>query len=99
MLKIYENLLKGTLFEQLQLAQIRSKFKNFCAHQEDKNVQKIFWGQSYGVFKKVVTKVFFTVASYKWPPQIVLMLFLLLLLFFFKFMLWQYNLVTYLRTF
>ena len=32
MLKISENLLTGILFEQLPQAQIRSKFKNFCAH-------------------------------------------------------------------
>ena len=37
MLKICENLLTGTLFKQLPQAQIRLKFKNFCAHHEANN--------------------------------------------------------------
>ena len=61
MLKICENLLTGTLFKQLPQAQIRSKFKNFCAHHEAKDktivlstekIQKSHLGTKLWVFEK-----------------------------------------------
>ena len=60
MLKIYENLLTGTLFEQKPWVQIQLKLKNFCAHHKanDKtvvlsteNVQKSHLGPKLWVFE------------------------------------------------
>ena len=66
MLKICENLLTGTLFKQL--AQIRSKFKNFCAHHQAKDkmimlstekVQKFHLGTKLWAFQKSCDKTCF----------------------------------------
>ena len=72
MLKICENLLIGTLFEQLPHAQIRSKFKNSQSQQWDNcaehwNCAKISFGaQVMGIWKKVPPKVgIFKVAYFK----------------------------------
>ena len=72
MLIICENLLTGTLFEQLPQEQIRLELKNFCAYQEannetlvlsTENVQKSHLGTKLWVFKKkVVSKVIFLIS-------------------------------------
>ena len=65
MLKICENLMIGTNFEQLSRAQIMLKFKNFCAHHKandetvmlsTENVQNSLLGPNLWTFEKKFPK-------------------------------------------